>query len=360
MTTSSDDLTATIKALGSKITGYASRPARINEADTIRAFVTPMIRALGWDVEDIDEVRSEYRHGTGDNPVDYALLIEGEPVLFVEAKSLFERLDDRRWIIQTLNYANAANVAWAVLTNGVEWRVYNVHTRAEAEDKLFYATRLDGADAATTSRRLSMLAKARMVPERALDQLWHDARVDLEMRQVIADLPKNREAVRAMARRSEGLSEEDVRDALVRLQLRADWCDHRDLFPTLNRDAAAGLRTNGDVDDRPAPPLEAEASEQLAPAAANKTENFKMADLVAAGKLIPGERLRLRGQDNSEAVVVDGRHCEFGGRRMSYNAWGKAATGWKSIQIYVRAETSKGVLLQDLRRQLAAERAADD
>jgi predicted type IV restriction endonuclease len=39
--------------------------------------------------------------------------------IFVEAKRLGERLDDRKLIAQVLNYAVIAGVQWCVLTDGM-------------------------------------------------------------------------------------------------------------------------------------------------------------------------------------------------------------------------------------------------
>ena len=66
---------------------------------------------MGWDVEELDEVRKEYRFKRGDNPVDYALLLLRTPRLFVEAKALGENLSDRRWAGQMLGYASVAGVS---------------------------------------------------------------------------------------------------------------------------------------------------------------------------------------------------------------------------------------------------------
>src|SRR5574341_1461149 len=78
---------------------------RLNEENTKATLVEPLLRALGWDVEDIDEVQREYRHNKRDKPVDYALLDVRTPRLFVEAKALGENLDDRRWANQIMGYA---------------------------------------------------------------------------------------------------------------------------------------------------------------------------------------------------------------------------------------------------------------
>lgn len=221
----SADLIKTIEELSDLINQYGSRAGRVNESNTIRGIIQPTISALGWNLQDLDEVQSEYRHKPSDNPVDMALFSDGVPILFVEAKGLNENLDDRRWIIQTLNYANACNVAWAVLTNGEEWRVYNVHVQREAENKLFYSIKLTNPDIKSIIAGLGMIAKKNMTPKLALDSAWRESEIDVQMRKIIEMLPENKTVVRAMAKVSESLSEKDVRDALRRLKLRADWRD---------------------------------------------------------------------------------------------------------------------------------------
>jgi len=353
-----DSVLDAIETLTARIRDYSARPGRVNESNTIRALVTPMLEALGWDVADLNEVQSEYRHQTGDNPVDYALFVDRTPSLFIEAKALDEKLDDRKWIVQTLNYANACNVAWAVLTNGAEWRVYNVHARAEAEDKLFYSVELSELPPEEAARRLRMLGKASMAPQRALDQVWRHATVDRAMRAVIEDLPNNRSAVRAMAKASGTLTEADVRESLRRIGLRADWPDDGDLFPaalgsaSADQDAAASAADREQVDPKnasePAPTPPADGSKRKR----SPKRKPRMDDMIAAGLIKHGDTLRLRNHPNSDATVVDGKICRFQGEEMSYNAWGCSVTGWSAIQIYVQAETGSGDLLDDLRKSI--------
>ena len=72
------------------------RSSGLDEQNTKAALIEPVLRALGWDIEDVDEVRREYRRKGADNPVDYALLILRAPRLFIEAKAVGQNLDDRR------------------------------------------------------------------------------------------------------------------------------------------------------------------------------------------------------------------------------------------------------------------------
>src|SRR5664279_3614231 len=96
----------------------------IGEQDTKAALIAPLLRALGWDLEDLEDVKLEYRRRPNDNPVDYALFLLRTPRLFIEAKSLGAHLDDGKWASQILAYATVAGVEWVALTDGNAWRIY--------------------------------------------------------------------------------------------------------------------------------------------------------------------------------------------------------------------------------------------
>jgi hypothetical protein len=86
----------------------------IGEQNTKQALIVPVLRSLGWDMEDLDEVRVEYKPRGARNPVDYALLLMRTPRLFVEAKGLGENLHDPKW-------ANQRDVIWTVTGSGDGW-----------------------------------------------------------------------------------------------------------------------------------------------------------------------------------------------------------------------------------------------
>ena len=65
---------------------------------------------------------------------DYALLRpDGRPAATVEAKKLGDSLASHR--MQMLNYANAAGIDYAGLTDGNHWELYNVFKRVRLEEK---------------------------------------------------------------------------------------------------------------------------------------------------------------------------------------------------------------------------------
>lgn len=80
------DLDGALAAVRERIGIYQRQG--IGEQDTKAALIVPILRALGWDVEDLEDVKLEYRRRPSDNPVDYALILLRTPRLFIEAKAL--------------------------------------------------------------------------------------------------------------------------------------------------------------------------------------------------------------------------------------------------------------------------------
>jgi hypothetical protein len=104
-----DELEETLRLVGERIAAYS--PQGIGEQNTKAGLIAPVIRSLGWDIEDLREVHLEYRPRPSDKPVDYALLLNGQPRMFVEAKALGQNIEDRRWANQIMGYAAVAGVA---------------------------------------------------------------------------------------------------------------------------------------------------------------------------------------------------------------------------------------------------------
>ncbi|MDD5338544.1 MAG: N-6 DNA methylase [Dehalococcoidales bacterium] len=104
----------------------ALSPAEIkgyNEAATKASFIEPLFRALGWDTEDNNEVAPE--HNASNGRVDYSFKINGVSQFFVEAKPLKADLTNETYIKQAVTYALNKGVAWAVLTDFRELRIFH-------------------------------------------------------------------------------------------------------------------------------------------------------------------------------------------------------------------------------------------
>ena len=134
----------------------------INEADTKALFIEPMLAVLGWDIQDLDVVTREYSVYDG-TFLDYALRAGSQPRLLVEAKQLHKSLDDKKFIAQTVNYANNEGVVWCLLTNGLQYRVYKSNEPTEMERKILFEADLHDAKeesrAEEVTRRLTYLSR---------------------------------------------------------------------------------------------------------------------------------------------------------------------------------------------------------
>lgn len=87
--------------------------------------IDPVLRLLGWDVENPDLVVLEYQPAASNRRLaDYVLKNNGDNVAIVEAKNTNTRIDDLEHREQADNYARYAEVRFFVLTNGVTWLLY--------------------------------------------------------------------------------------------------------------------------------------------------------------------------------------------------------------------------------------------
>lgn len=354
-----------LRQIADRIPRLRKQGMRISEQDTKRVLVTPAIEALGWDIYDTDEVRNEYRHKSADNPVDYALFLNRSPVLFVEAKPLGQGLDDRKWIVQTINYANAAGVDWCVLTNGVEYRLYKVHAQVEADRKLFAVVSLeDPAEFEGAIRVLALLSRENM-RARAIDDLWQAWHVDRQVRDALEFVLQDDSIVTLLRKRVPQIGPSEIRKSLRRANV---LISYPNIFFEMETGATISRGQNpvtvlpvqpsaeqSLTDNLPSPSsLSIEAASFSATAnvgkSGNETRRFQSTkDLVELGRLRPGDKLTIRGRPNSTAEVIDGALVNFHGEQMSYLSWAKRVTGWKAVQIYTVALTADGRCLDQLR-----------
>ena len=336
-------LTSALRQIADRIPRLRSQGTRLSEQDTKRILITPTIEALGWDILDIDEVRNEYRHNSADNPVDYALFLNRSPVLFVEAKPLGHSLDDRRWIVQTINYANAAGVDWCVLTNGAEWRIYKVHAQVEADRKLFTTVKIEPLEALNDAGRVLRLLSRENMRARAIDELWQAWHVDGQVKAALELTLQDDAFATQICERVPQLSVSDIRKSLRRASVNVSYPD---IFQDIS---AAPVRTPPSPKPAtPSPGAGPPADEETAPNMPRRRLQSTQ-ELFELGRLKAGDTLIIRGRENSMARVIDGRYVDFRGQRTTFNDWGQRVTGWPSIRIYTMACLPDGRTLDQLR-----------
>ena len=99
-----------------------------NEEATKKGFIEPLFRALGWDIENLNEVSVE--ETISKKRVDYGFRLDGIPKFFLEAKSLREEdIINLKYVQQAIDYAWMKSCTWAVLTNFRTLVIFNAEEK---------------------------------------------------------------------------------------------------------------------------------------------------------------------------------------------------------------------------------------
>ena len=115
------ELLETIQRVRERIKQHRADLQR-NEALTRYALIDPILRALGWDTEDPEQVKPEFPTETG--TPDYALIWEGRPQIMVEAKPLGKNLEEARR--KGFEYCWRNKHRYYVVTDGNAWEVWDL------------------------------------------------------------------------------------------------------------------------------------------------------------------------------------------------------------------------------------------
>jgi len=106
---------------------------QMDEQNTRTKLVDPFVRdVLGWDVYS-EDVALEYsvQMGSTKKKADYALLIEGVPSVFVEAKGCDTSIAGSSHAEQLRSYVKQEWVDWGLLTNGKRFELYRLRKSAD-------------------------------------------------------------------------------------------------------------------------------------------------------------------------------------------------------------------------------------
>lgn len=88
----------------------------MDEANTKAKIVQPLLEALGWTIASDAILEYGFQMGTTVHRVDFALTLDGNPVLFVEVKRARVDISDNHFE-QISTYMKTKNVDWGLLTN---------------------------------------------------------------------------------------------------------------------------------------------------------------------------------------------------------------------------------------------------
>lgn len=306
------DLVREIETIQDRVRQLVHDDSQISEQDTKLAIINPILSALGWDLSDLTQVRSEYRYRSSDDPVDYAMFRGGVPVMFVEAKRLGANLANRRFVTQVVSYAATVGVNTCVLTDGDEYRFYHAHAQVDAEEKLFMIIRLGKDSPAMLEEKLALISPEGVLKNNVAD-IWQRQYVDKHVRSALEQMveTQDRGLVRLLRKHAEDLSANDISKSLGRLRLSFEFTSlglspQDGELPVEPRTASASRasRQHGAPEAAVAGPMIAPASRPSA----------SLADLITAGAVVPPLELfaRYKGEMLKAVVRSDGM-VEFDG-----------------------------------------------
>ena len=115
------------------------------EEATKNALVMPFINILGYDIFDPMEVVPEFIADVGikkGEKVDYAILLDSEPIILIECKHWKEDLSKHH--SQLLRYFHTIDVHFAILTNGIQYQFFTDLDKSNImDDKPFFEINIE-------------------------------------------------------------------------------------------------------------------------------------------------------------------------------------------------------------------------
>lgn len=126
------------------------------EETTKQALILPLLDALGFSPFDPTkckaEVKADFAGAKVGERVDYALYCNGNPVIYIEAKSYSEKLSNHS--PQLSRYFNSTpSVAFGAVTNGKEWRFFtDLKQKNIMDDKPFLSLNFEQLDETLISK----------------------------------------------------------------------------------------------------------------------------------------------------------------------------------------------------------------
>lgn len=115
-----------------------SQDQKINEADT-RTIITDLLSDV-FDYDKYFDITAEFM--IKNTFADYVIVTDDIKQIVIEAKQITTKLNNNH-VKQAVDYAAHEGIKWAILTNGVTWRLYRVTLGTKIDYSLFFEFSLD-------------------------------------------------------------------------------------------------------------------------------------------------------------------------------------------------------------------------
>ncbi len=149
-----------------------------NEENVRYHIVNPILRSLDWNPENPEEVQPNV--STEGGVPDYALIKNGKPVLFVEAKNLSVDIEQREIMSQLARYTFSEGTKYGVLTNGAVWMlIRSFEEGTTLTERIVWKADLENEELPSVSRKLITISRSNVEQievlvkkVQILDEIW--------------------------------------------------------------------------------------------------------------------------------------------------------------------------------------------
>jgi hypothetical protein len=149
-----------------------------NEMAVRDQIINPILRNIGWDPENPEEVQPNVSIEEG--VPDYSLIKNKKKILFVEAKKLSVDVEQREVIRQLAKYSFSEGTKYGILTNGAVWvLIRSFEEGTTLTERIVWKTDLENEELTTVIRKLTTVSKANIEhieilvkKVQILDEIW--------------------------------------------------------------------------------------------------------------------------------------------------------------------------------------------
>jgi hypothetical protein len=149
-----------------------------NEMAVRDQIVNPILRNLGWNPENPEEVQPNV--STEEGVPDYSLIKNGKKILFVEAKKLSVDIEQREVIRQLAKYSFIEGTKYGVLTNGAVWvLIRSFEEGTTLTERIVWKSDLENEELPAVLRKIVAISKTNIEhievlvkKVQILDEIW--------------------------------------------------------------------------------------------------------------------------------------------------------------------------------------------
>lgn len=149
-----------------------------NEMAVRDQIVNPILRDLGWDPENPEEVQPNV--STDEGIPDYTLLIGDKKALMIEAKNLSIDIEKREVITQLAKYCFGEGMKYGVLTNGSVWILFRSFEEGTTiTERIVWRADIENDEKTASIRKLNTISRTNITQidtllekRQILDEIW--------------------------------------------------------------------------------------------------------------------------------------------------------------------------------------------